>query len=270
MAWEPTHITRYVEARQSSTQVVIVDTDQGRGFLKAMGNPEGEHALACDWVGTKLANWFGLLTFDQAIVDVDEFVEIKFINGGMAEIGPALLSRAISGEPWSGSKRQLKKISNPDDISRLVVFDTWILNRDRYSTNRSNRDNVFLSTEFEKLNLLAIDHTHCFASSGGELTERVSRIENCKDEAIYGLFPEFEQWLDRKVVSLCCDRLSKMNEGTAQSMIETLPRRWKVSLKVKSALTNFIVQRAGFVSETIAEKLWPQRELDFMDESKDN
>jgi hypothetical protein len=270
MAWEPTHITRYVEARQSSTQVVIVDTDEGRGFLKAMGNPEGEHALACDWVGTQLASWFGLPTFDQAIVNVDEFVEIKFLNGNFAENGPALVSRAISGEPWSGSKRQLKKISNKDDISRLVVFDTWILNRDRYSTNRLNRDNVFLSAENEELTLLAIDHTHCFGSSGGELTERVSRIENYKDGAIYGLFPEFEKWLKRKVVSQCCDRLSKMDETIAQSMVGNLPRQWKVSSKVKAALSKFIVQRAGFVSETIKDKFWPQRELDFMDESKDS
>jgi hypothetical protein len=190
MIWQPTCITQFVEARKSSTMVVIVETDAGRAFLKAMGNPEGEHALACDWVGTQLARWFGLATLDQAIVDVDEFVEIRFLNGNLARPGPALVTRALKGDNWSGEPRQLAKVLNLDDISRLVVFDTWLLNRDRHSANRLNRDNVFLSAESEQLELLAIDHTHCFGMSGGELTERVAHIGNCRDGAVYGSFPE--------------------------------------------------------------------------------
>ena len=102
------------------------------------------------------------------------------------------------------------------------------------------------------------------------MTRRVARIENYRDEAIYGLFPEFEKWMNRKVVAQCCDRLSKMNETIAQSMVGSLHQRWNVSSAVKAALTKFIVQRASFVSETITDKLWPQKELDFMDESQDN
>lgn len=142
MNWQPTCISQFVEARKSSTQVVIVETDAGRGFLKAIGNPEGEHALACDWVGTQLARWFGLPTLQQAIVPVDEFVEIRLFNGELAKLGPALITRAVPGDSWSGERRQLAKLRNRDDISRLVVFDTWILNRDRHSQDRQNRDNV--------------------------------------------------------------------------------------------------------------------------------
>lgn len=42
MTWQPTCITQLVEARKSSTMVVIVETDAGRGFLQAMDNPEGD------------------------------------------------------------------------------------------------------------------------------------------------------------------------------------------------------------------------------------
>ncbi|MEX1224743.1 MAG: HipA family kinase, partial [Pirellulales bacterium] len=235
MIWHPSCITQFVEARKSSTQVVIVETDAGRGFLKAMGNPEGEHALACDWVGTQLARWFGLPTLEQAIVDVDEFVDIRLFNGDLAKLGPALATRAVPGDSWSGEPRQLTKLRNPDDISRLVVFDTWILNRDRHSQDRQNRDNVFLSVESGELELLAIDHTHCFGTSGGELSERVAQIENCKDRGVYGRFPEFEKFLNRGVVTQCVEQLGRIDETTVRQIIDEIPDEWQVADRAKSA-----------------------------------
>ena len=269
MTWQPTCITQFVEARKSSTQVVIVETDAGRGYLKAMGNPEGEHTLACDWAGTQLAKWFGLLTLDQAIVEVDEFVEIRFFNGGLAQVGPALVTRALKGESWSGRRGQLRKLRNPGDISRLVVFDTWILNRDRHSADRRNRDNVFLSAESKQLELLAIDHTHCFGTSGGELTERVAQIGNCRNRAVYGLFPEFQSFLDKDVLSQCVEQLGKIDETDVKRIIAGIPGPWRVSETARAALVRFVLQRASYVADTIFERLWPQKELRFIDGQED-
>ncbi len=269
MKWQPTCITQFVEARKSSTQVVIVETDAGRGYLKAMGNPEGDHALACDWVGTQLAKWFGLSTLDQAIVEVDEFVEIRFLNGNLAKLGPALVTRALRGGSWSGESRQLAKLQNQEDISRLVVFDTWILNRDRHSVNRQNRDNVFLSAESSQLELLAIDHTHCFGMSGGELTERVAHIDNCRDNAVYGLFPEFKKLLDKDAVSQAIERLRRIDKETVKQILDAIPAEWQVTGKASAALIQLVLQRAAFVADTIYEKLWLQKELRFKDGPED-
>lgn len=249
--------------------VVIVETDAGRGFLKAMGNPEGEHALACDWVGTQLAKWFGLPTLDQAIVEFDGIPEITFFNGNPAVEGPALVTRAIKGDSWSGERRQLGKLQNPKDISRLIVFDTWILNRDRHSLNRQNRDNVFLSAESKQLGLLAIDHTHCFGTLGGELTERVSNIGNCRDRAVYGLFPEFKEFLNKIVVSQAVEQLARIDEATVKSIVADIPRQWQVADKARGELVSFVQQRAAYVADTIFEKLWPQKEIKFTDGPED-
>ncbi|MCH7687507.1 MAG: hypothetical protein IH899_12630 [Planctomycetes bacterium] len=269
MTWQPTCITQFVEARKSSTMVVIVQTDAGRGFLKAMGNPEGEAALGCDWVGTQLAKWFGLPTLDQAIVEFDGIPGITLFNGNPAVEGPALVTRAVKGDSWSGTRRQLAKLQNPDDISRLVVFDTWILNRDRHSTNRQNRDNVFLSAESKPLELLAIDHTHCFGMSGGELTERVAHIGNCRDGAVYGLFPEFKRFLDKDVVSQAVEQLGRIDETAVKRIVADIPNQWQVADKAKAALVSFVLQRAVYVADTIFEKLWPQKELEFPDGPED-
>ncbi len=269
MTWQPTCITQFVEPRKSSTMVVIVDTDAGLGFLKAMGNPEGEHALACDWIGTQLAKWFGLSTLDQAIVEYDGIPPITLFNGNSAVAGPVLITRAVKGDVWSGERRQLVRLLNPDDISRLVVFDTWILNRDRHSANRQNRDNVFLSAVGRHLKLLAIDHTHCLGTTGGGLTERVSHIGNCRDPAVYGLFPQFRRILRRDIVTQAAGQLTRIDGATVTRILDGIRDPWLVSKKAKAAVLSLVLQRAAFVADTIYEKLWPQKELDFTDGPED-
>lgn len=266
MTWQPTCIEQFVEARKSSTMVVIIETDAGRGFLKAMGNPEGEHALACDWVGTQLAKWFGLPTLDQAIVMYDGIPEIRLFNGDPAVEGPALVTRAIKGDSWSGERKQLAKLRNLDDVSRLVVFDTWILNRDRYSVKRQNRDNVFLSAESNQLELMAIDHTHCFGTTGGEMTDRIAHIGNWRNDAIYGQFPEFREFLRKEVVIQAVEQLRRIQEGTIKQIVARIPDQWAVPERAKVALAGLLLQRAAYVADTVYQKLWPQRELEFTDE----
>lgn len=263
MSWQPNYITQFIEARESSTQVVIVDTDSGRGYLKALGNPEGPHALASDWVGTQLASWFGLQTFEQAIVEVDDVVEITFLNGQLAELGPAIVSQEVTGSPWSANKRQLSKIENPQDLSRLVVFDTWIQNRDRHSNNRQNPDNVFLRSENGRLMLLAIDHTHCFGALGCELTRRVQHLGNIEDEAVYGLFPEFTDYLDREIVVQCLEQVGTIDEAVLSPMLGSIPKEWQVSAEAASALSKLLLRRANFVAETLEDKLFPQQMINF-------
>ena len=98
-----------------------------------MGNPQGPHQLACEYVGTQLAAWFGLPTFDYALMAVDATVdEIPLKDGSFAESGPAFVTRAAAGHPWGGSAEELDALVNPEAVTHLVVFDTWTLNCDRY------------------------------------------------------------------------------------------------------------------------------------------
>jgi len=149
-AWHPTSILRVIHPVPSSADAVLVLTDAGQGFLKAMGNRAGEHALACELVRTQLAKWFGLSTFDFALIDVIDVPEIPFAVAGRARPGKAFITRREKGDRWGGGEDQLKLVGNHEDISRLVVFDTWTLNWDRFppdTVRKPNRDNVFLSEE---------------------------------------------------------------------------------------------------------------------------
>jgi hypothetical protein len=256
-----------------------VETDQGQGYLKAIGNPEGVHTLACEFVGTQLAAWLGLSVLEFHIIEVDDVVEIWFFNAageleGSALPGPAFITRREQGDSWSGEERQLRQVVNPEDISRLVVLDTWTLNCDRHGPRekdasaqpRINRQNVFLSEEAPagKFCLKAIDHTHCF-TCGWPLTTGLHSLDKIRDARVFGRFPEFVSFLDRDVVRDTLGRLQQIERAVIASMMQSIPPAWEVRREVQEAWIELIFRRAMFVADTLEDKLWPQAELDFGD-----
>jgi hypothetical protein len=266
--WHPTTIRRFIKSFPTSACTGLVETDAGPGYLKALGNREGPHILACEWVGTQLARWLGLSTFDFALINVTPEDEIPFAKGGQASEGRAFITRAETGGSWSGHARQLRLLANPQDITRLVVFDTWTLNCDRHSyppkgdisRTRVNRDNVFLSEEAPpgQFVLKAIDHTHCF-TCGAELTQRLRAIDRIKDERVFGRFFEFRPYLDRTQARQAARHLRRIDRSTVGEMTQTIPTEWEVSSDVQEALVDLIVGRAVFVADTIERKLWLPR-----------
>ncbi|MCI0665484.1 MAG: hypothetical protein L0220_30870, partial [Acidobacteria bacterium] len=102
--------------------------------------------------GTKLARRFGLRTFDVAILELEDGDDIPLDQNTNAEIGPVFVARGEKGEPLLGPST-LGFVQNINDIPRLIVFDTWVRNCDRYrpagegEPERINLDNLFLSEE---------------------------------------------------------------------------------------------------------------------------
>ncbi len=261
-AWQPRTVLRFIRSLPTSTNVVRVDTDAGEGFLKAMGNPEGPHVLACELVGTLPANWLGLPTFDHAIVWVTPEDEIPLARGGLAAVGPAFITRAVDGFPWGGDEETLRQVRQPETVSQLVALDTWIRNCDRYRPApnlRVNRDNVFLAWETEPergLVLKAIDHTHAF-TCGRELTVRISNLDEIRDTPVFGRFPEFEPLVDTEHVQAAATRLGQMDRATAERFVAQVPGEWQVGAPVREAWVRFVVERAAFVAANLFSWLWP-------------
>jgi hypothetical protein len=262
-AWQPRTVLRFVKALPTSTNVVRVDTDEGEGFLKALGNPEGPHVLACELVGTILAEWLGLPTFQHAIVWITPDDEIPLAGGGMAAPGPAFITKAESGFPWGGDAETLWRVRNREDVSRLVILDTWIRNCDRFRpepNRRVNRDNVFLAwdttSEPAAVVLKAIDHSHAF-TCGRELTRRIGHLEEIRETTLFGCFPEFRSLLDRESARAACLRLANMDKARAAGIMARVPDDWHVEASVRESWASFIVGRAAFVAANIESWLWP-------------
>ncbi|MGL4462916.1 MAG: HipA family kinase [Planctomycetia bacterium] len=254
--WMPNEIQRMDAIFQSSTLVIRVATDLGDGYLKALGNPEGPQALACELVGSQLAQWFGLRTFEFGFVKVTEADDLRFQSPskGRPSPGLAFISKAVAGEPWSGNASQLKRLDNQTDICRLVVLDTWIRNKDRYSirsdgTIHCNRDNVFLSESAVegKFLLTAMDYTHAF-TWGRKIIPTNFKLDRIREEKVYGLFPEFKAYIDKDSVTNAARDMAEMTLATARGFVSKIPSEWEVSSEGREAMADFIAQRAKFLS----------------------
>jgi hypothetical protein len=258
--WKPTRLMEVAGSVDTSTGATEVTTDAGRAYIKALGNRQGPHVLATDWVGTHLAKWFGLSTFDVAIFHLKPDDEFELPRGVKVMPGPVFASRALPGDPWGKSELQLDQLANPEDITRLVVFDTWTLNCDRHyhdeAVRMPNYDNVFLSSEgvdAGKRRLIAMDHGLCFIRSNEELSPKLVHIDKMKDANVYGLFPEFQNKLQQGILLECASRLRTMDAATAGAIIETVPSEWKVSSDSRLAWRDLILQRADFVADNIQQ-----------------
>jgi hypothetical protein len=264
--WNPTRLMEVAGSIDTSTGTTEVTTDAGRAYIKPMGNRQGPHVLATDWVGTHLAKWFGLSTFDIAILPLTPDDTFPLPRGYSAEPGPAFATRAVEGDPWGKSGLELDLLVNPDDITRLVVFDTWMLNCDRHhhdlTVRKPNYDNVYLASEGiepGKRRLIAMDHGLCFIRSGQDLTRKLASIDKVRDEHVYGLFPEFRDRLKEGTMESCASRLREMDAEIAGAMIETVPQEWDVSEETRRAWAELIYRRAAFVADNFQS--WIEREL---------
>ena len=267
MPWQPTIIKRPDTVLKTATETVRVTTDAGRGYLKALGNRGGPQYLAADWFGTQLAAWLGLPTFEFAIIQVTPEDEIQFKNG-IAQPGPAFITREQAGDQWSGVVEPLNSLVNPEDIGKLVLFDTWTRNCDRYPPDlvarKPNRGNVFLSTENMedgKFRLMAIDHTHCF-NCGRNLNGQLAHIDLVKDDRLYGLFPEFQSFIRPHWQSLtdAVAKLKTLDKAWVDGLVGGIPAEWQVDMAGRVALATLVYNRASYTNETFIPLLETQLE----------
>lgn len=230
-AWQPKQFRRYIETIVSSSLTAIIETDAGRAYLKAINNPQGLHVLACDWIGTKLARRFGLKTFDIAILELAEDDETLLDDQTNADPVPAFVTRAEDGHPMGGAA-SLEQIENVEDIARLIVFDTWVRNCDRYAPGmgkdgkpRMNADNLFLSADGAldgTLILKAIDHCHIL-TCGEPLTPKLASIETIKDERLYGCFHFFRRAVTVDQICRCAMELKENRSELCAGLLNDLP-----------------------------------------------
>lgn len=261
--WQPTRLVRVVESYDTSMGTTKVKTDATFAYIKALGNRQGPHALASEFVGSSLASWFGLGVPEFAIFLLPAEACFDLPRGNRTRAGPAFLSRHVKGATWQASAAELQGLDNPGDVTRLVVFDTWVRNCDRYPPELSVRDpnyaNVYLADSDRpgRCKLLAIDHTHCF-DAGRDLTERLADIAKVKDEATYGLFPHFVPLLDDGELAWCMALLRSVSRGQVEAIVANIPAEWEVSSLAAAALVSQIHGRAAFVADRIASG-WPNR-----------
>lgn len=259
--WKPTTFLSYTRTVESSSRAAYILTDAGPAYFKAINNPEGEQVLACDWFGTQLARRFGLQTFDVAMIELTDIDEIPLDENTFAQPGVSFVTRKESGSTMDGRKA-LASIENPEDIPRIIVFDTWVRNCDRHAPGmgrdgqaRINMDNLFLSEEGAgkgKFILKAIDHGHIF-TCGRRINRNLAFIENTREEKLYGLFPFFRDFVTVETLAQAATDLRNVRSSMWADLLRSIPDEWSISDEARLAIDRFLLERASFVVDNIEE-----------------
>jgi hypothetical protein len=267
--WPPTRFLDY-EGAVSGTNMgpAIVMTDAGRAYLKPLAPDVNPHSLAIEYVCTRLAAWFGLPVLDYSILSMGASDTVPRPGGAVSQPGPAFCTRGVNATTWDGTAKSLGKVVNKEDITRLVIFDTWIRNEDRYppidatgavrSQRGPNLGNVLLVREHpreKRLKIVAMDFGHALVG-GRELPNRAFGIEADKCDWVYGLFPEFRRHVTAQLVDAAVTRLSQLCETDVAAAAQ-IPAEWSVSAAARTAMCEHLYLRARYLVDTIRVRLQP-------------
>ncbi|MDX3911653.1 MAG: hypothetical protein QHC67_17880 [Sphingobium sp.] len=261
--WQPVAINRVIQPILSSTQVVKVATDLGVGFLKGMGNPAGNESLAQELVGSELACAMGLRVPVFAVINV-EGIDIQMESAGPIAFGPAFISRELRGSTSAGEDTFVRRLTNPEDIARLVVFDTWVRNLDRcppadYLDPRPNRDNLFFTPVRRKFEMVVFDHTHCFVEE--DLESGLAGAHFVGDDRVYGAFPEFKDFLTARALRNALADLARIDGSVIREIVRAVPQPWGPTTAVRDRWIEQLMGRQQRVGDYVFNRLVPQIEM---------
>lgn len=259
--WQPTSIDRVVQSLETSTRCVRTVTDQGTAFIKGQGNPAGAGALAAELVAAELAAWFGLVVPDFAIIQIAG-LPIPMVGSGDMLPGPAFASRLLPGGADVGPVA-LSKLAVPADVSRLVLFDTWIRNGDRYppvgSFNDPNYDNLFFMPLGHQFRIVALDHSHAFVEGG--LEDEIGLATVRHDARVFGMFPEFKPYMVEEHIVAGAVRLTSVEASFVDEIIASIPGEWGPSASARKKWATMIYERAMNVAALAPALLLEQGQL---------
>ena len=215
----------------------------------------GSAALVSELVAAELAVWFGLNVPPFAVIHKCD-IEIIMRKNGQPMTAPLFFSSAVEGTPRDGTDVFLQRLRDKDSVSRLVVFDTWIRNWDRYYGEDANSDNLlYVQASVHKYDLVPIDHSNCFIGSDGAFPDGAAPINWILDGAVYGKFPEFDDFITNDSVGAALAKLATLDRDFVVEVVNSVPLAWGLGPAARAGLIDFICARGTYVVDTLALKL---------------
>jgi len=177
-------------------------------------------------------------------------------KNGQPMIAPLFFSAAVEGTPRDETDVFLQRLRDKGAISRLVVFDTWIRNWDRYYDGEPNSENLlYVQASLHKYNLVPIDHSNCFIGSGDAFPDGAAPIDWVEDGGVYGKFPEFDDFITNDNVRAALAKLAMLDRNFVVEVVNSVPLAWGLGPSAREGLIDFICARATYVVDTLAQKL---------------
>ena len=182
--------------------------------------------------------------------------------------GPAFVSAKVDATPWNTKSEDLKTISNKSDVARLVVFDTWVINRDRYSPRDwphrnpsgvrrpySNPGNLLLAgTPGARTRLVPIDHGHAVTDTV-PISANILLDNSIRSTSVYGMFPGFYPYIDERSVRSAVDDLKLLTMTHVEETVRLTPPEWELGKELSSMLSHFLYERSRFLTGAMVDMI---------------
>lgn len=247
--------TRYISPMgmgYSGAQLLQAD-DGDEYVVKFRSNGQGLRVLPNEWVAGACALALGLPMPMIAIVNVSQELldRTEELRAFRTTPGPQFGCKLIPhghAEPW---RAVLANAENLGDLAGILLFDTWIHNKDR-SWRTSN---LHVTQDPDgRYRVIIFDHGWVF---GGKPNWSIESLHTQRDlvkppfmdGAVYNAFrphikgtDPFDSWL-RKI--------EHFSPKTLWRSIETVPDEWGLDLKERYALADYLLHRRRHIRPVI-------------------
>lgn len=232
----------------SSPQLLLAD-DGNHYVVKFRSNGQGLRVLPNEWIAGTLAHELVLPMPEIAVVNVSQALldATPELSAFRRTPGPQFGSEYLPpghAEPW---RSVLASVQNLDDLPGILVFDTWVHNKDR-SWRSSNLHVVKDATGSYRV--IIFDHGWVFGGAPNWSIDSLQQqqefvkppfldgsVYNTLRKQIRGVDP-FEPWL-RKVERLPPESIWRP--------IDKVPDEWGLVPVEKYALANYLLRRRHLV-----------------------
>lgn len=264
MTWAPKEILSVLEKFETSTKPVKVLTDAGPALMKYPGNPMGKDALISELLASELMAILGISSPPHNLIEVAEFD--GFSLGLNVQDGIAFVTEwQDPAFTFSGRVDPLERIDNPEIVSQLLVFDTWIQNFDRFvldgENSTENRDNLlFTPSKRGRLRLLVIDHSHAFVET---TFDDEMDTDWGLDRRLCGVHPTFATFLRDADIYRSLDAVCGLGEERISSIVSKVPQSWGLSPSCREQLIEGLVRRANEMTDWLPQAILEQPALSY-------
>lgn len=263
MVWKPTEVLRVAEVLKTSTRPLRIETNVGPALLKYCGNPQGRDALSAEFIAAELLDLLGYSTPDHALLRLAGF-EMEAHGVEVLE-GYAFLTRwERTAMTFSGSSELLARLSNVEMITKILVFDTWIKNLDRFVATPAgiaeNLDNLLFVPDGSKVRMLIIDHSHAFTET---TFEDGFPDDWWEDEDVCGMLPNFDMFVNETYLSEALFEILALSRPDLESIVDKVPADWGLSTTAKGRIVGGLISRASAMKNWLPEKLLVEPTLGF-------
>ncbi|WP_166434076.1 HipA family kinase [Roseovarius spongiae] len=240
----------------TSTKPLVVETDVGTALCKYCGNPAGTDALCSELIASEL---LALLSYDapaHALVRLSKRFDLQEF-GVHVEDGTAFLTRweplAIT---FSGEGGLLDSVSNPEMVSKVLVFDTWIKNVDRFVSSpglsTENLDNLLFVPDNKRVRMMVIDHSHSFTET---TFEDGFSDDWWDDEDVCGTHQSLATFVREDALHQGLDEISAVSREQLERIVGLVPPEWGLSQRARVRLVDGLLNRAGEMKHWLPRKL---------------